>query len=92
MRASERYHLSNFKEEPYAVARVVCQNRFEMLDRFQTLAAAEKFATRKANHSANKSVFFVMEARTAYTLAPSKNPVIEHDFMTGEETTILGAE
>jgi hypothetical protein len=92
MRSSERYHLSNFKEEPYLVVKFVYRDRFEVVKRFQLMRDAEKYAASKANHSVRKEVYFVMEARTAYTVAPTTNPVIEYDFLTGEETTIIGVE
>lgn len=92
MRASERYHVSNFKEEPYLVVKFLYRDRFEIVKRFQLMRDAEKFAASRANHSARKEAYFVIEARTAYTVAPTTNPVIEHDFLTGTETTILGVE
>ena len=91
MRSSERYHLSNFKEEPYLLVKVVCQNRFEVLGRYQTLREAEAAAKKRAEVY-GYSVAFVMEARVAYTIAPVSNPLREIDFCTGEETTIIGDE
>jgi hypothetical protein len=88
MNTSERYHISNFKEEPYLVMMSTYQNRFGLVKRFQTISAAEKYAKARAAKSRNKETYFIMEARVAYSLAPTTNPVIEHDFLTGEDTTI----
>jgi len=92
MKSGERYHLSNFNEEPYLVMRNMSQNRFIMVSRHQTLSAAEKYAKTRTAKSAFKEVYFIMEARVAYSQAPSTNPVVEYDFLTGEQATIIGIE
>ena len=92
MRASEPYHLSKFHQEPYLVVKAVQRERFEIVSQWELLSQAEKKAASLAANSTSDTVYFVMEARTAYKAGQCPNPVVEVDFCSGLEITILGVE